>query len=339
MSLNLYRLLRPLFFLLEPEQAHALTFETLKWRQRLPLPHPKPVASLSKNCMGLNFINPIGLAAGLDKNAELIPIWEKLGFGFVEVGTVTPKPQPGNSRPRMFRLQSDSAIINRLGFNNLGVDAMVNNIKKYPRKAILGINLGKNKDTPLAQADEDYLHCFHKVASLADYITINLSSPNTPGLRALQQKRYLSQLLDKLKEAQVKYQTADKPLPICIKIAPDLNESELMDIVESLLEYKIEGLITTNTTIERPISLKSPEKKEQGGLSGAPLFNLSNKILQQCKNLAGNNLTIIGVGGIASGLQAQQKFKCGADLVQVYSGLIYQGPKLVSDVTNTLSQS
>ncbi len=337
--LNLYALLRPLLFLLEPEQAHTLCFKILKQLQKLPLAKyhkTDSTISLAQTCMGLNFSNPVGLAAGLDKNAELIPIWEKLGFGFIEVGTVTPKPQLGNPKPRMFRLKDDRAIINRMGFNNQGVDVLIENLQRYPFTIPLGINIGKNKDTPLESADDDYLMCFHKVAPFADYVTINLSSPNTPGLRELQKKHYLTQLLDKLKEAQVKYQTADKPLPICVKIAPDLNESELTDIVESLIEYKIEGLIMTNTTIERPSHLKDLQKQEQGGLSGAPLFNLSNKILQQAKNLAGDNLTIIGVGGIMSGEQAQQKFKCGADLVQIFSGLIYQGPGLLSEIKNTL---
>jgi len=335
LSPNLYALLRPLAFLLEPEQAHTLCFKLLKQLQNLSAIKQCKVQSttcLPQSCMGLNFSNPVGLAAGLDKNAELIMIWEKLGFGFVEVGTITPKPQYGNPKPRLFRLKNDRAIINRMGFNNQGIDVVIKNLQKYQPAVPLGINIGKNKDTPLECADDDYLTCFHQLAPFADYITINLSSPNTPGLRGLQQKRQLTQLLDKLKDAQVKYQTQNKPLPICVKIAPDLNEQELENIVTALIEYKVEGLITTNTTITRPSTLKNSLKQEQGGLSGAPLFNMSNKILQQAKILAGDNLTIIGVGGIMSGAQAQQKFKCGADLVQIYSGFIYKGPALISDI-------
>lgn len=322
---------------MDAEKAHGLTFNGLKLLQNLPLFTQPPFLGLTQNCMGLSFANPLGLAAGLDKNAELIPIWEKMGFGFVEVGTVTPQPQIGNPKPRLFRLKKDRALINRMGFNNAGVDAVVNNIKKTKRSAVLGVNIGKNKDTPLEQSDSDYLTCFHKVAAVADYITVNLSSPNTPGLRELQKQNYLNQLLDKLKDAQQKYQTKDKPLPICVKIAPDLTEAELTEIIQSLVNYKVEGLITTNTAVWRPESLQSAEKSEQGGLSGAPVFEKSNQILEKAKALAGDHLTLIGVGGIMNASQAAQKRALGADLVQIYSGLIYQGPKLVSDVLKALA--
>lgn len=332
MPLDTYKLIKPILFAMDAEKAHGLTFNSMRLLQNFPLFKKPSIPGLTQTCMGLTFANPLGLAAGLDKNAELIPIWEKMGFGFVEVGTVTPKPQIGNPKPRLFRLKKDRALINRMGFNNAGVDTVVNNIKKTKRNAVLGVNIGKNKDTPLEQADNDYLKCFHKVAAVADYITVNLSSPNTPGLRELQKQNYLNQLLDKLKDAQQKYQTKAKPLPICVKIAPDLTEAELTEIIQSLVNYKVEGLIATNTAVWRPESLLSAEKAEQGGLSGAPVFEKTNQILEKAKALSGDDLTLIGVGGIMNAGQAVQKRVLGADLVQIYSGLIYQGPKLVSDV-------
>lgn len=334
-----YPLLRALLFQLPPETAHHLTFQLMKGLEWWPssLHGSTAEAKFHKKMMGLEVSNPLGLAAGLDKNGELLKVWDKLGFGFIEVGTVTPLPQIGNPKPRMFRLVQDTALINRLGFNNLGVDNLVENIRNYKGQALLGVNIGKNKDTPNEKADEDYLKCFHMVAPYADYITINISSPNTPGLRELQKADYLNALLEKLKEAQSKYSSAKKPLPICVKIAPDIELNDLEEMLNSFLAYKIEGVIATNTTIARNLNLKAPEQNEQGGLSGAPLLEKSNHILSHIKANVGNRMTLIGVGGITDGISAQKKLDSGADFLQIYTGFIYRGPKLIEEILREIS--
>lgn len=334
-----YPLLRPLLFQLQPETAHHLSFQLLKGLAWWPasLCSFAQESKLQKKMMGLEVRNLLGLAAGLDKNGELLKVWDKLGFGFIEVGTVTPLAQMGNPKPRLFRLVKDTALINRLGFNNLGVDALVENIRTYQGQALLGVNIGKNKDTPNEKADEDYLTCFHKVAPYADYITINISSPNTPGLRELQKADYLNTLLYKLKEAQSKYSSAKKPLPICVKIAPDIEINDLDEMLNSFLIYKIEGVIATNTTIARNLNLKDSQQNEQGGLSGAPLFEKSNQILSHIKAHVGNRITLIGVGGITDGATAAKKLESGADFLQIYTGLIYKGPSLIQEILSQIS--
>lgn len=331
---SLYRLFRPLLFQLPPETAHHVTFAALNAAACFPdFIFPRiPTDHLSKTLMGLTFPNPVGLSAGLDKNGVCINAWDKLGFGFIEVGTVTPKPQPGNPKPRLFRLEQDRALINRLGFNNLGVDALTQRLRSYRGKAILGVNLGKNKDTPIENAADDYLICLHKIAAFADYITINISSPNTPGLRDLQSLDYLKQLLEKIKKAQAQYKNQQKPLPICVKIAPDLDHEQLSGMLETFLDFNVECVIATNTTLARADTLQSNHKHEQGGLSGAPLLLQSNQMLKFIKDIVGNKMTIIGAGGIINAQNAMSKFESGADLLQLYTGLIYEGPKLVRDV-------
>lgn len=334
-----YSLIRGALFQLPPETAHHVTFALLKALAWCPasLFNKTDYAHLAKTVMGLKFPNPVGLSAGLDKNGELLCVWDKLGFGFIEVGTVTPKPQLGNDKPRLFRLKADRALINRLGFNNLGVDALVPRLKAYKGKAVLGVNIGKNKETLNEKAVEDYLVCFHKVAPFADYITLNISSPNTPGLRALQQEEALHQLLAPLKAAQTQYQTSDKPLPICVKIAPDVTLNALERMIDVFLDCKIEGIIATNTTIDRNLNLKAPEQNEQGGLSGAPLFQSSTDILHHLKNKVGNRISLIGVGGILDANTAKIKVAQGADLLQIYTGLIYKGPALINEILNSLA--
>ena len=336
---TLYPLLRGVLFQLPPETAHHVTFQLLKalpWCPSACL-NSESFDHLTKNVMRLIFPNPLGLSAGLDKNGELLNVWDKLGFGFIEVGTVTPRPQLGNQKPRLFRLKKDKALINRLGFNNLGVDALIPRISRYEGKAILGINIGKNKDTPNENAVDDYLTCFHKVAPFADYITLNISSPNTPGLRELQKVDSLNQLLEPLKTAQAQYQTADKPLPICVKIAPDVTFEDLDMMVEVFLNHNIEGIIATNTTIDRNFNLKDSEQNEQGGLSGAPLLNKSNEILCHLKKKISDRMALIGVGGIMDSATAKTKLAQGADLLQVYTGLIYRGPGLIKEILRSLS--
>lgn len=337
--LDTYAILKRLLFRLPPETAHAVTFQLMKGLNWCPFLVPQfNDDKLKKKCMNLEFANPIGLSAGLDKNGECLNIWPKLGFGFIEVGTVTPRPQVGNPKPRLFRLVQDRALINRLGFNNDGVDALVSRLEKYQGEAVLGVNIGKNKDTPNEQAHQDYLTCFHKVAPFADYITINISSPNTPNLRELQNAEFLSVLLEKLKSAQSKYQSIAKPLPICVKIAPDMTEEALSSMLDILLSFEVEGIIATNTTIQRDFSLIDENQQQSGGLSGAPILSLSNKMLKYIKEKVGEKIVLIGSGGIVDSDGAQSKIQAGADLLQLYTGLIYKGPNLISEVLEKLNQ-
>ncbi len=323
-----YRLIRPLFFQLDSERAHYLALNGLNFLSALRLTRliPSP-PSLPRTVMGLHFPNPIGLAAGFDKNGDYIDALSDLGFGFIEVGTITPKAQEGNPRPRLFRLAPAEAIINRLGFNNKGVDYLVERLRKKHFQGILGVNLGKNRDTPIENAAEDYIHSFRLVAPYASYITINISSPNTPALRNLQHGDLLRDLLRFLKKEQAQFfESSKKYLPLVVKIAPDLTAEELKVIAESLLFEKIDGVIATNTTLSRDDVKDLAEAKEPGGLSGKPLCALSTEVIRKLHQLLQGQIPIIASGGIVSAEAAQEKLRAGASLVQVYSGLIYQGP-------------
>lgn len=295
-------------------------------------------ARLEKTVFGLTFKNPVGLAAGFDKDGVYYPLMAKLGFGYAELGTVTPKPQAGNPKPRLFRLPKDRALINRMGFNNAGVDALANNIERNgrPDGMILGGNIGKNKDTPNADATSDYLICLNRLHSLVDYFAVNVSSPNTPGLRSLQAKEPLTRLLSELQARNAGF---SKPRPILLKIAPDLSEGELDDIVAIAQDTKLAGLIATNTTIARePLSSSAALIQEigNGGLSGAPVFEKSNEVLRYLRKTLPKGFPLIGVGGIADGPSGRQKIEAGADLVQVYSGMVYAGPTLPAQINKAL---
>lgn len=342
--MNIYQLATPLLFQLDAEVAHDLTLKTLKKAERFGLlsHYPKPPVCVPRQVMGLTFSNPVGLAAGLDKNAAVIDGMAALGFGFIEVGTVTPRPQPGNPKPRLFRVTEAQGIINRFGFNNLGVDHLVENVKVAKFKGgmahqILGINIGKNFDTPNERAVDDYLICMQKVYAHASYITVNISSPNTKNLRALQEKEALASLLASLKAEQAKLaQQHGKYVPITLKIAPDLTAEQVVEIADLLMQHQMDGVIATNTTLSRDAVKGMPNAEETGGLSGAPVKQASTLVIQQLSKQLQGALPIIGVGGILSGADAVEKIAAGASLVQVYSGLIYQGPKLVRDICKSL---
>lgn len=335
----LYRLARTGFFQLDAEKAHDLAIENFKrftgtpldlfYRQHLP---NRPV-----ECMGLTFKNPVGLAAGLDKNGECIEAFGAMGFGFVEVGTVTPRPQSGNDKPRLFRLIQAEGIINRMGFNNLGVDNLVENVKKAKYDGIIGINIGKNKDTPIENGADDYLICMEKVYPYAGYIAVNISSPNTPGLRTLQYGEALDDLLAVLKAKQSELaKLHNKYVPLTLKIAPDLSDDELKQICQSLLKHNIDGVIATNTTLDRSLVEGMKFANEAGGLSGRPVQSRSTEVIKCLYQELGDKLPIIGVGGIDSCIAAKEKMLAGAKLVQVYSGFIYHGPCLVGDIVKNL---
>ncbi len=283
--------------------------------------------------MGLQFQNPVGLAAGLDKNGDYIDALGSLGFGFIEVGTVTPRPQPGNPKPRLFRLPRAEAIINRMGFNNKGVDYLIEQVKKRRYQGVLGINIGKNFDTPIENAVDDYLYCLQKVYPVADYITVNISSPNTPGLRELQHGKLLKSLINRLKSEQfVLREEFGRIVPIAFKIAPDLDADEVQEMAAIFNETKIDALIATNTTSSRDGVEGLPHSQEQGGLSGKPIFKSSTEIMHAFRQQLDSEIPIIAVGGISSVEDAREKFSAGADLVQIYSGLIYQGPGLIKKI-------
>ena len=337
--MNCYALIRPLLFQLDAEFTHDLTLKTLKLAEKSGILNCYPQAPVcaSREVMGLTFPNPVGLAAGLDKNGAVIDGMAKLGFGFVEVGTVTPRPQPGNAKPRLFRVKEAQGIINRFGFNNLGVDNLVANVKAAKFKGVLGINIGKNFNTPNERAVDDYLICMQKVYAHASYITVNISSPNTKNLRDLQAAEALSSLLGSLKLEQSKLaEKHGKYVPITLKIAPDLNLEQVIEIADLLMLHKIDGVIATNTTLARDAVKDMKNGEEAGGLSGAPVRNQSTIVIQQLSKQLQGALAIIGVGGILSGADAVEKIAAGASLVQVYSGLIYKGPKLVHDICKTL---
>ena len=323
--------------LLEPEVSHDLAMGFLKRSQHNVLKniYAQPLADKPFQCLGLSFKNKIGLAAGLDKNAECIDAFDAMGFGFVEVGTTTPVPQQGNDKPRMFRLPEHQAIINRMGFNNKGVDYLVESVKTSRYKGVLGINIGKNKATPEENAINDYLICMRKVYELASYITINISSPNTPGLRNLQYGDLLKNLLNDLKNEQtLLHKATGKYVPLTVKIAPDNTEAEIKDIANALLLTGMDGVIATNTTLARDKVTGHKHANEMGGLSGAVLTTQSNDVTQMLSKALNGAIPIIGVGGISNSQDAAQRYNAGASLLQVYSSFIYQGPPLLKELIN-----
>jgi dihydroorotate dehydrogenase len=341
----LYALARPLLFSLDPETAHNLTLPALRRAAALGLtgivskPKPDP-----RTVMGITFPNPVGLAAGLDKDGAYIDGLAALGFGSIEIGTVTPRAQPGNPRPRMFRLPAARGIINRMGFNNGGVDAFVANVQSsrfyQERQGVLGLNIGKNADTPIERAADDYVACLRKVYPYASYVTVNISSPNTKNLRQLQGASELDALLSQLKEEQSRL--ADQHghyVPLALKIAPDVDGDQIRNIGGALVRHGIDGVIATNTTLNRREVEGMRYAAEQGGLSGAPVFDLSNIVIRALKAEVGDAVPIIGVGGILSGRDAKAKIAAGAQLVQLYSGLIYRGPALVRECADALRAS
>jgi dihydroorotate dehydrogenase len=339
----LYSLVRPVLFSMDAESAHHLTLPALKRLSSLGLtramvrrPKDDP-----RTVMGLTFRNPVGLAAGLDKDGAFIDPLADLGFGSIEVGTVTPRAQPGNPKPRMFRIPAAHAIINRMGFNNGGVDAFVANVQSsrffQNREGVLGLNIGKNADTPIERAADDYLHCLGKVYPYASYVTVNISSPNTKNLRQLQGASEVDGLLSQLKEAQLRLADQHKRyVPMTLKIAPDMDGDQVKNIADALLRHKIDGVIATNTTLSRTAVEGMQYGAEAGGLSGAPVFELSNQVIRLLKAELGDALPIIGVGGIMQGKDAKAKIEAGAQLVQLYSGLIYAGPALVRECAEAL---
>ena len=332
----LYSLARPLLFSLAPERAHELTLSLLKSSHKMGMMRQN-VAVKPVTCMGIEFPNPVGLAAGLDKNGAYIDALASQGFGFIEIGTITPRPQPGNLHPRLFRLPKAKAIINRMGFNNDGVDKLIENVKAAKFKGVLGINIGKNADTPVEKAVDDYLICLEKVYNYASYITVNISSPNTKNLRSLQSGDALTELLETLKNRQLELaQEHQHYVPLVLKVAPDLEAEDISFIAKQLLQYKIDGLIVTNTTLSREGVEGLEHAEEAGGLSGAPVFEKSTACLAAFAEELKGQIPLIGVGGILSGADALAKKKAGASLVQVYSGLIYTGPELVKDCVAAL---
>lgn len=329
-----HQLIRSLLFKFDAEFSHDLTLKALSLSNKMGLlgllkaPHPSKLRTV----MGIPFQNPVGLAAGLDKNASHIDALGKLGFGFIEVGTITPRAQLGNPRPRLFRLPEAQGIINRFGFNNIGVDAAVENIRQSKYKGVLGINIGKNFDTPIEKAAEDYILCMKKVYQYANYIAVNISSPNTKNLRDLQETKALNILLAQIKQEQTRLNDYfGRYVPIALKISPDLTPKHLDAISRSIIKNKIDGVIATNTTVNRDSVSNLLNGKESGGLSGKPLFNMSNSIIRELYSRLQGEVPIIGVGGISSGEDAAEKINAGAELVQMYSGLIYQGRKLILD--------
>lgn len=334
----LYPLLRPLLFRLDGETAHDLTFRLLDTAVRLGLTRaPEPLPGRAVECMGLRFPNPVGLAAGLDKNAAHVDGLASFGFGFLEVGTVTPRPQPGNPRPRLFRLPEARGIINRMGFNNGGVDGLLSNAAAVRYRGILGINIGKNFDTPIERAADDYLACLRRVYPRADYVTVNISSPNTKNLRSLQEGDALLALLRSLKDEQTMLAAKHgKHVPLAVKIAPDLDEAQLDAIADVLVSTGMDAVIATNTTLSRDGVAGLPHGEEAGGLSGAPVREKSTAVVRGLAKRLGGRLPIIAAGGILSGADAREKIDAGATLVQVYSGLIYRGPALVAEAIRAL---
>lgn len=337
--MNLYPVAKFFLFRLSPEHAHALSLRLLDIAHVLGLSRllfgrrvQAPVT-----VMGIEFPNAVGLAAGMDKDADHIDAFADCGFGFVEVGTVTPRAQPGNPGPRLFRLISDRAIINRMGFNNKGVDHLVERVRASSRNCVIGINIGKNRDTPLQNAVDDYVAAFEKVYALADYVTINISSPNTPGLRDLQHGEELDRLLSTLKQQQQRLSaTHGKYIPLLVKIAPDLSADEVHELADTLLRHRIDGVIATNTSNDRPPLHCTALAQEQGGLSGLPIREKSDRVLQQLCTALQGRMPVIAVGGIMSAEDALRKIELGASLVQVYTGFIYKGPALISEIARRL---
>ncbi len=332
--MTFHDLFRPLIHALEPETAHRAAIAALRLGLGGRAGADDPV--LATRVWGLDFSNPVGLAAGFDKNAEVPDAILRLGFGFAEIGTVTPRPQAGNPRPRLFRLAADGAVINRMGFNNQGLDAVAARLGRRARLGVVGANIGKNKDS--ADAIADYVAGARALAPLADYLVVNVSSPNTPGLRALQGREPLAQLLRAVKVAR-DGAIADKiKPPLLVKIAPDLTEQDLLDIAEVAAAVPVDGLIATNTTVARPGALGDPRRGESGGLSGRPLFEPSTRVLARLYKLTGGKIPLIGVGGVSSGAEAYAKIRAGASLVQLYTALVYQGPGLIGAIKRELAR-
>ncbi|WP_256007553.1 quinone-dependent dihydroorotate dehydrogenase [Pedobacter deserti] len=341
----MYQLIKPIFFKFDPEKVHYFVVKRLKWfHEHFPLgktilrsSFDVSIKGLEREVFGIRFRNPVGLAAGFDKNGEYIEALSDLGFGFIEVGTVTPLPQPGNDKPRMFRLEEDAALINRMGFNNKGVDTLAERLRILKAKntgIVIGGNIGKNKNTPNEEATSDYIKCFDRLFDVVDYFVVNVSSPNTPGLRALQEKEPLMELLNTLQQRNRKN---DISRPILLKIAPDLTDEQLDDIVEIVLETKIAGVIATNTTIDRNgLYASDTVKKEVGGLSGKPLASRSTEVIRYLSSKSNRAFPIIGVGGIHSPEDAKEKLDAGASLVQLYTGFIYEGPGLIKAICKSL---
>ena len=349
MSLFPYALARPFLFGLAPETAHELTMASLARTQGTPLSAAYCSSKVSDpiELAGLKFPNRVGLAAGLDKNARCIDGLTAMGFGFVEVGTVTPKAQPGNPKPRMFRLPEANALINRLGFNNDGLDAFLANVQKSKLRKqgaknalLLGLNIGKNAATPIENAVDDYLICLNGVYPHADYVTVNISSPNTKNLRALQSDEALDALLGRIADRRETLAAQHgKRVPIFVKIAPDLDDAQIDVIAATLKRHAMDGVVATNTTLSRDAVKGLRHAEETGGLSGAPVLEASNRVIRQLRAALGKGFPIIGVGGVMSGLDAVSKIKAGADVVQIYTGLIYKGPALVAEAANSIKNS
>ncbi|PXW27258.1 quinone-dependent dihydroorotate dehydrogenase [Paraburkholderia caballeronis] len=337
---SLYPFVRAQLFRMDAEDAHHLTLRAIGAAGRagvagLVAPH---VPDAPRTVMGLTFRNPVGLAAGLDKDGACIDGLAALGFGFIEVGTVTPRPQPGNPRPRIFRLPQADALINRMGFNNQGVDQFVKNVQAARYRGTLGLNIGKNADTPIERAAEDYLYCLERVYPFASYVTVNISSPNTKNLRQLQGADELDALLAALKDKQQRLSDLHGRLvPLALKIAPDLDDEQVKAIADTVLRHRFEGVIATNTTLSRAAVQGLPHADETGGLSGRPVFDASNEVIRKLRAELGADVPIIGVGGILSGDDARAKIAAGASLVQLYTGFIYRGPALVGECVRALA--
>lgn len=332
----MYGLCRSLLFQLNPEVSHHVALGLLPYLTALKS-FPKYDPKLSVECMGIKFPNPVGLAAGLDKDGLALSSWPKLGFGFMEIGTVTPRPQPGNPKPRLFRLKEDRAIINRMGFNNNGVEALIKRLQKFRSPCPIGVNIGKNRDTDLIDAHRDYAIAFEAVYPYADYVTVNISSPNTPGLKSLQHGGFLNNILETLVSLQDHLRGKfTRRVPIVVKLSPDLTQDELTDTVKVIMQWSVDGIIATNTTIERPDALKSRFQTETGGLSGAPLTVRATEVLKHILDITNGDIPVISAGGIMTVEDAMARFDAGASLIQLYSGFIYHGPALVSNILKRL---
>jgi dihydroorotate dehydrogenase len=334
-----YPLLKPFLFSLDAERAHTLTVKSMVAAHRLGLLRPMWNGhSNAISCLGLHFPNALGLAAGMDKSATAVDAWAALGFGFVEVGTLTPRPQPGNAKPRLFRLPEHRALINRMGFNNVGIHAAVERIKRRKTTAIVGVNIGKNFDTPNDDAVKDYLYCLKVAYPVADYVAVNISSPNTKGLRDLQGEESMRHLITALKKEQTLLQQQHgRQVPVVVKIAPDLEPLHIQSLARVFNELQVDGVIATNTTISRAAVATHPLHSEAGGLSGAPVTVRSTEVIAAFRELLAPSIPIIGVGGVMTGADAVEKLRAGASLVQVYTGLIYAGPALIRDALSALS--
>jgi dihydroorotate dehydrogenase len=336
----IYPLIKPLFFQLDAELAHEVTTRLMRFTHGLGLLGREAVADGTPvNVMGLSFPNRLGLAAGMDKTASAVDAWSKLGFGMVEVGTLTPRPQPGNPKPRLFRLPEHRALINRMGFNNPGINAAVARLKRRRSKAVVGVNIGKNFDTPNDDAVGDYLFCLRAAYEVADYIAVNISSPNTKGLRDLQSEDAMRSLLEAVQSEQVSLtKQTGRRVPIAVKIAPDLSEEGIEDLIRVFNAAGVDGVIATNTTIDREKVRNHRLSKETGGLSGEPVKSRSGEVLSAFRKGLKPEIPLIGVGGVLSGADAMEKRRLGAELVQVYSGLVFRGPALISEATESMRE-